>query len=80
MQKVRMLKTLPGVRAGEIYPNTFVAGEEYDINDSLALGFMEQGGCEIVGPYTPATDRETKVIAPEEAKPAKPFATKKTRK
>lgn len=72
MQKVKMIKTLLGVIEGEVYPRTFVMGNEYELNDSLVLGFMEQGGCELLGETI-----ETKVIAPEETKPAKPFAKKR---
>lgn len=71
MQKVKMLKTLPGVLEGEIYPRTFKEGQEYEINDSLVRGFMEQGGCELVGPEHDPAKRETKVTGPAETKPAK---------
>lgn len=73
MQKVIMLKTLPGVPAGEIYPRIYEEGKEYEINDSLVLGFMEQGGCEIIGHALPK-DRETKVDGPKETKPGKPLS------
>ncbi len=71
MQKVKMIKTLPGVRAGKVYPDMFVAGEEYELDDELVLGLMEQGGCELVSDAI-----ETKVTAPEETKPAKPAQKK----
>lgn len=68
MQKVKMLKTLHGVLAGEVYPRVFEQGKEYEINDSLVLGFMEQGGCELVSAEGPEK-RETKVTGPDETKP-----------
>jgi hypothetical protein len=85
MQRVRMLKTVPGVLEGEIYPRSFKEGEEYEINDSLVRGFMEQGACQIIDhgvPDAAATPteveaREIKVEKPAETKPAKPVKGKK---
>lgn len=86
---VRMLKTLPGVDDGTIYPVTYHEGREYAIGDELLRCFVELGGVELVLPRpgptpTPAPEpvpepaagpecRETKVIAPAEAKPLKPL-------
>lgn len=86
---VRMLKTLPGVDDGSIYPATYHAGEEYAIGDELLRCFVELGGVELVrevhprdpaageppadASVPPAGCRETKVVAPAETKPLKPL-------
>ena len=68
-QKVKMLKTLPGVDEGKIYPQTYQEGEQYLIGDDLLSCFVELGGVELVENGEPAS-RETKVTGPTETKPA----------
>ena len=46
--RVKMLNTQKGVRAGQIYPETFAAGEEYEIDDRLLGCFISLGAVELL--------------------------------
>ncbi len=43
MQKYRILKTVPGVRQGELHPFVFEKDSEHPIDDDLAAQFYEMG-------------------------------------
>ncbi len=47
MHKVRMLTTQKGVHDGEIYPATFLEGEEYEIGDELMQSFIDLGAVDL---------------------------------
>jgi hypothetical protein len=51
MPKIRMLKTVSGCADG-VHAKEYVAGECYDVNDSLANDFASLDACEAVG-YEP---------------------------
>lgn len=69
--KVRMLKTDLGCDDGVVIPQTYREGEEYDIGDSLLSCFVDRGVVELVTSKEPKPeDREFKVTAPAETKPA----------
>jgi hypothetical protein len=70
--KIRMLKNQPGVDDGHMHPKHFAEGEEHEIGEELYKSFVELGVVELVegdGKGKPkASQRETKVVTPEEAK------------
>ena len=47
MKKVIMKKTVEGVNEGKVYPETFEAGKEYIIGDSLFKSLDSIGAVEI---------------------------------
>ena len=67
IHKVTMLKTQRGVRDGAIHPDTFVEGEEYEIDDALLDSFIELGVVELAGEKSKgnAPANKMKAAAPE---------------
>lgn len=79
MQKVKMLKSLHGVREGQIYPMLFDEGMEYLIDDSLVEQFMHLGGCELLEGESHAAFEEKAMDSPEENKAFVPEQNKAKR-
>lgn len=61
---VIMLKTLPGVHDGEIYPVTFLEGHPYEIGPDLLQAFVNAGAVKLAEGEAP--DAEAKASEPEE--------------
>ena len=66
-QKVKMLRTVLGCDDGVVVPTTFHEKQEYEVGESLLAEFVNMAAVELV--FAPSA-RQTKVVAPEETKPA----------
>ena len=59
MQRVKMLRTIPGSLDG-ITPKMFEAGKEYDLPDAMVRGLILEGVIELVLEAKPEPKLETK--------------------
>ena len=66
MKKYRMLKTIPGVRPGELHPFIFEKDSVHHIDDDLASQFFDQGVVEMIDEE--ATEEKTEEMPEEKSK------------
>jgi hypothetical protein len=59
MQRVKMLRTVPGTLDG-FTPFTFEDGKEYEINDEMVRGLIAEGAIELVLEAKPEPKLEAK--------------------
>ena len=59
MQRVKMLRTVPGTLDG-ITAFTFEIGKEYEMNDEMVRGLILEGAIELVLETKPEPKMETK--------------------
>lgn len=58
--KIKMLKSMPGVHDGEIYPVPFVEGEQYEIGPDLLQAFINCGAVTLTN-HESAEDEQVEV-------------------
>jgi hypothetical protein len=57
MKKYRIIRTVPGVRPGELHPFLFEEGTEHHIDDDLASQFFDQGAVEMIEDGEPSEEK-----------------------